>query len=204
MAPLAAIPPDFAVIAVLVAYLLGSIPFGVIVARARGVDLTKVGSGNIGATNVARTLGKPLGALVLLGDALKGTVPVLVSSWLFRASDFHDLITAVVAAAAFLGHLYPVYLWFRGGKGVATGLGVFLALAPLPTLIAGGVFVLVYVAFRISSLGSLVATTVMPPVMWWMGYPAPAIALAVVMWAFIVYKHRGNIQRLWRRQEGKV
>jgi acyl phosphate:glycerol-3-phosphate acyltransferase len=204
MGPLATIPPDFAVVAVLVAYLAGSIPFGVIVARARGVDLTRVGSGNIGATNVARTLGKRLGALVLLGDALKGTLPVLAAAAIFGRSDWRAWITAAVAAAAFLGHLYPLYLGFKGGKGVATGLGVFIALAPLPTLIAAGVFGLVYGVTRLSSLGSLVATTVMPFAMWALGAEAPTLALAVVLWAFIMYKHRGNIQRLLRRQESKV
>ncbi len=202
--PLATIEPDFAVVAALLAYLSGSIPFGPIVARARGIDLTKVGSGNIGATNVARTLGKKLGALVLLGDALKGTLPVLAARAVFAGSSWLHWITAAVAAAAFLGHLYPITLGFKGGKGVATGLGVFIALAPVPTLIAGGVFVVIYLVFRIASVGSLVATTVMPFAMWALGAPRPTMVLAVILWAFIVYKHRGNIGRLRRREEKQV
>ncbi len=199
----ATIAPDFVIPFCLLAYVMGSIPFGVIAARAKGIDITQVGSGNIGATNVSRALGKRIGALVLLGDALKGTIPVLLARWAFGGS-WQPTIVAAVGLFAFLGHLYPFTLGFRGGKGVATGLGVFLALAPVPTLIAAAVFAIVYGIWRLSSLGSLIAASTMPATAALLKFRAPIIALTAVLWVFIVYKHRGNIQRLLAHKETKV
>jgi glycerol-3-phosphate acyltransferase PlsY len=201
---IAVLPPDFVVVMVLLGYLLGSIPTGVLFARAKGIDLTQTGSGNIGATNAARALGKKIGALVLLGDALKGLLPVLLARHLFGGHHWGHWIAAATALAAFLGHLFPIWLGFRGGKGVATGLGVFLALAPIPTLICGGVFIAVYAAFRIASLGSLLATTAFVPVALLFHAPRATVTLGVLLWALIVYKHRGNISRLLKRAEAKV
>jgi glycerol-3-phosphate acyltransferase PlsY len=141
----------------LIAYLLGSIPFGVVLARARGVDLRTVGSGNIGATNAARALGKKLGAVVLLCDALKGLLPVLLARHLTAGHPHADWLVAGTALAAFLGHLFPVYQRFRGGKGVATALGVFLAVAPFAALGAVLVYAAAYALWRISAVGSLAA-----------------------------------------------
>lgn len=199
-----ALTPLAAAILLACAYLAGSIPTGVIVARAKGVDLTKVGSGNIGATNVARTLGKKTGAVVLIFDALKGLAPVLVAraSWIDEPRG--PLVIAGAGLLAILGHVFPVWLKFRGGKGVATGLGVFLGIAPVAALVAVALFAIVYAAKRISSLGSLTAVTAMPIVMWILHEPGPFIALAVVGWALIVFRHRGNIMRLVRREESKV
>ena len=196
--------PTLAIAMVLLGYALGSIPTGVLFARARGVDLQHTGSGNIGATNAARSLGKKIGALVLLGDALKGLLPVLLARHLFHDQPHGHWIAAATALAAFLGHLFPVWLRFRGGKGVATGLGVFLALAPIPTLVAAGVFVVVYAAFRIASLGSLVATTAFPLIALAFHEPRATVALGGVLWGFIVYKHRGNISRLFKHSEAKI
>jgi len=197
-----------AVAAVIVAYLAGSIPFGVLFARARGVDIQKEGSGNIGATNAARVLGKRVGALVLLCDAAKGALPLLGARWLLPAYLPEGRWTwgvAAVGIAAFVGHLAPPWLRFRGGKGVATGFGVMLALSPLPALVAGAVFVAVYAAWRIASLGSLLAATTFAPALWFFGPRDDAfLAMAAAMWVLIVIKHRGNIGRMLRRSENKV
>ncbi|MDY7229223.1 glycerol-3-phosphate 1-O-acyltransferase PlsY [Hyalangium rubrum] len=187
---------------VLLGYLAGSIPFGVLVTRwARGVDVRAQGSGNIGATNVARVAGKKLGILVLALDALKGAIPVLLAlHWMPESPRAH----VAVGLAAFLGHCYPVWLKLHGGKGVATALGVLLVLTPLAALAGAGVYVLVLVATRVSSLGSLtagvaaVATAV---------FTAPAIEYALlsgVLFAFMIWTHRSNIRRLWRRTERRL
>lgn len=190
------------------AYLAGSVPFGVLFARARGIDLRAVGSGNIGATNAARALGKRLGLAVFLCDAAKGLLPVLLARYL--AARFPALVVggettvALCGAAAFVGHVYPVWLRFRGGKGVATAFGVFLAIAPLAALGAMLLFALVYLATRLSSLGSLAAATAFVPALWLVGAPRPDRALAVFLWLLIVWRHRENLARLARRQEHRV
>ncbi|MSP59146.1 MAG: glycerol-3-phosphate 1-O-acyltransferase [Myxococcales bacterium] len=191
--------------ALLGAFLLGSIPFGVVFARARGVDLRKVGSGNIGATNAARALGKHLGVIVLLCDAAKGWLPVLLARHYLEARVVHgEFLVAGVGVAAFLGHLAPPWLGFRGGKGVATGLGVFLALSVWPALIAVACFVAVYAMARVSSLGSLVAATAVLPALFLFDAPTAYLAAAGTMWVLIVWKHRSNIERLLKHAENKV
>jgi acyl phosphate:glycerol-3-phosphate acyltransferase len=190
--------------AVAVAYLLGSIPFGVVVARFRHVDLRQVGSGNIGATNAARALGRKLGALVLLLDAAKAYVPLQLCRYLFAGDARESWILAAVAFAAFFGHLFPIFLAGKGGKGVATGFGIFLALAPLCAGIAAAVWVGLYAVTRISSVGSLVATSLVIPALALRHEPTAYVVLAAAMTVLIFLKHRGNIQRLLRKQEGKV
>lgn len=189
--------------AVVAAYLAGSIPFGVLFARARGVDLRKVGSGNIGATNAARALGRRAGFAVFLCDAAKGTVPILLAA---RAPGLAGSPwgQAAVGGAAFLGHLTSPWLGFRGGKGVATAFGVFLALSPLLALGAGAVFAILYLATRTASVGSLVATTLFVPAVWLVSHAPEKLALGAFMWLLIVIKHRGNIGRLLRHQESRV
>jgi acyl phosphate:glycerol-3-phosphate acyltransferase len=188
-----------------VAYLLGSIPFGVVIARARGVDLRQVGSGNIGATNAARALGKASGAVVLLLDALKGFAPVLLARLLLARAPYGEWLLATTALGAFLGHLFPVFLGFRGGKGVATALGVFLALSPLAALGALVVYALVYAITRTSSLGSLTAAVAFVPLLYFLaGRSRVLLALAVLLVLMIILSHRENIRRLLRREEGKV
>jgi len=190
--------------AILVAYLLGSIPFGVVIARLRKVDLRQVGSGNIGATNAARALGRPLGVLVLLLDAAKAYVPLQLCRSFFHEDPRRDWILAGVGFAAFLGHLFPIFLKGKGGKGVATGLGIYLALAPLCAGIAGVVWAGLYLITRISSIGSLAATSLMIPALYLRHEPTAYIALAGAMALLIIWKHRGNISRLLNRQETKV
>src|SRR5690348_13901607 len=153
------------------AYLAGSIPFGVLFARARGIDLRVVGSGNIGATNAARALGKKTGILVFLCDAAKGLVPVLLARRIAPSVPEGEWLVAAVGAAAFLGHLYPVWLRLRGGKGVATAFGVFLALSPWIALGAIGLFAGLYAIWRTSSLGSLAGATLFPPALYVVGAP---------------------------------
>jgi acyl phosphate:glycerol-3-phosphate acyltransferase len=186
------------------AYFLGSIPFGLVLARARGVDIRGVGSGNIGATNVARNLGKRLGLVVLLLDALKGIVPMLVLSWLDLAARVHPLVLTACGVAAIAGHCFPVWLRFRGGKGVATALGVFLAVDPALVGLAAAVFAAVYAFFRIVSVGSLAAALSFLALQWLFQRPPAELALGIAVTAIIVLKHRGNIGRLIRREEHRV
>jgi glycerol-3-phosphate acyltransferase PlsY len=183
----------------LAAYLCGSIPFGLLIARAAtGADVRAVGSGNIGATNVARAAGKPAALATLVLDALKGLVPVLIAA---RSPEAPPLLAPACAVAAVLGHCYPVWLRFHGGKGVATGLGVSLALAPWAAVAGGLTWLALYKAFRISSVGSLAGVLVALGVA-----AATADRFAVYgllgVSALIVARHRANIQRLLARQEG--
>lgn len=187
---------------VLLGYLSGSIPFGLLLVRAaRGVDVRERGSGNIGATNVARVAGKGLGALVLVLDALKGALPVLLA----RAVDGTEQVPALVGLAAFAGHVAPPWLRFRGGKGVATALGVLAVLAPRAALAGALTWVLVLALSRISSVGSLLAGIVAVAVAWLVpGTPAVAAALTSVLFGAMLWTHRGNIGRLLRRGEPRV
>jgi glycerol-3-phosphate acyltransferase PlsY len=185
---------------VLFAYLLGSVPVGVLLARTKGADPRKIGSGNIGATNVMRAAGKTTGALTLVGDILKGFLPVVFAFVL----DEPLLVIAAVGLAAFLGHLFPIFLMFKGGKGVATALGVYLSLDPFAVLIAAIVFVLVLLKWRFVSLGSLVGVAVMPLVLYLFNAPDYYIYLALIIGALIFIKHRDNIRRLVAGTESKL
>lgn len=180
-------------------FALGSFPTGLVVARARGVDLRKVGSGNIGATNVGRALGKGWAIFVLVVDALKGYVPAaLAQRWL------PPLVVAAVALAAVLGHMFSVFLKGRGGKGVATSLGAALALAPLAALISGGVYVLLYALFRISSVGSLAGIAGFPLALYLTGDRERAHYLfAAAIAVLVIARHKDNLRRLFRGEELK-
>jgi glycerol-3-phosphate acyltransferase PlsY len=179
-------------------YLLGSIPFGVILTRAFGAgDLRKTGSGNIGATNVLRTGRKGLAAATLLGDALKGTVAVLL------AKNYGPDVTVVAALGAFLGHLFPVWLKFKGGKGVATYLGILIGIAWPAALAFAGIWLGVAYLTRYSSLAALIAALAMPPVLWALGFVQPA-ELFVVLTTLVIWKHHENIRRLLAGQESKI
>jgi acyl phosphate:glycerol-3-phosphate acyltransferase len=179
-------------------YLLGSIPFGVILTRLAGLgDIRQVGSGNIGATNVLRTGRKGLAAATLLGDALKGTVAVLIA-WQGGPN------TAVLAAlGAFLGHLFPVWLGFKGGKGVATFLGCLIGLSPAAALAFAAIWIGVAVVFRYSSLSALVASAATPVVLWLLGERQMA-EITAVMALLLWFKHRENIRRLRAGSEGRI
>jgi len=185
---------------VVAAFVLGSIPFGVLMARARGVDLKKVGSGNIGATNAARALGKKTGVVVLLLDTFKAWLPTAAALWLRLGPD----VAAVTGFAAFAGHIYSPFLKGRGGKGVACGLGAFLALAPACAGIAAAVCVLVVVVTRLGSLGSLLGAASLVPSLWLLHEPRSYVVLGAVMLVLIVWRHRENIDRMLHRRENKL
>lgn len=185
---------------ILFAYLLGSVPVGVILARIKGADPRKVGSGNIGATNVMRAAGKTTGILTLVGDVLKGFLPVLIA----KALNEPMIVIAAVGLAAFLGHLFPVFLRFKGGKGVATALGVYLRLDPFAVLIAAMLFILVLLKWRFVSLGSLVGVAAMPIALYLLKGPDYFIYLALIVGILIFIKHKDNIRRLVEGTENKL
>ena len=182
-----------------IGYLLGSIPFGIVITRALGLgDLRKIGSGNIGATNVLRTGNKPAALATLLLDSGKGAIAVLLA----RALAGQDA-ALIAGAAAFLGHLYPVWLGFRGGKGVATFLGTLLALAWPVGLAACGTWLVTAIVTRISSLSALVAAASVAIWMWVFGQPQ-MIALGIILAALIFWRHSANIQRILAGTEPKI
>jgi len=183
-----------------IAYLCGSIPTGVWLARRRGVDPRDIGSGNIGATNVVRAAGKTAGFLTLTGDTLKGLLPVALATHLGVGEQGR----ALVALAAFTGHLYPCFLSFQGGKGVAIALGVMLGIAPLSMAVAVPTFFLTVVVTRYVSLGSLLAAAVTPVAVAALGYPHPATLAALVMGIWIAFRHRDNIRRMRFGTEARV
>jgi glycerol-3-phosphate acyltransferase PlsY len=184
--------------ALIFGYLLGSIPFGLIFTRMAGLgDVRKIGSGNIGATNVLRTGRKGLAAATLLGDALKGTAAVLI------AAQWGPQFATVAALGAFMGHLFPVWLKFRGGKGVATFIGVLIGLKPLAALIFVLIWIGIAFATRYSSLSALVASAATPVVLWFLGEPGMA-GTTIILVALLWWKHSQNISRLLAGTEGKI
>jgi glycerol-3-phosphate acyltransferase PlsY len=187
-------------------YLSGSVPYGVILTRlVTGKDVRTVGSGNIGATNAARAGGRKLGLLVLLLDVLKAVVPVLVARRLLGGEPDAERWTTAVAVAAFVGHVFPVWLGFRGGKGVATGLGIFLVLAPWAALAGAAAYAVVYGLTRVSSLGSLTGTAVCCAGAFLVhGYRRPVPWAGLVVALLVVWRHRENIRRLLRGEEKKM
>lgn len=200
------------ILIILLAYLIGSIPFGYLIVKLRGEgDIRETGSGGTGATNVTRRAGKAAGILTLALDALKGALAVALARW-FLAPDFGvNWWVAAASLAAVAGHVFPVWLGFRGGKGVATGLGVFICLAPLAALCVAPVFVAVVWATRYVSLGSIVSAATLPLFVWLLGgrghaapQLAPLLAAANAGGALIIFMHRANIGRLLRGTENKL
>lgn len=185
------------------AYFLGAVPFGILVARLfdRNVDLRKVGSGNIGATNVVRAVGKTAGALTLLLDAGKG-IFVMFLAYRF-IEDRVDLWLALVGGAVFLGHVFPAYMSFRGGKGVATALGIVLFLSPVTVFILVVLFSLVVYFTRYVSLGSLCTALALPLLMALFATSRHYVTLSLVITFLVIYTHRENIRRLFSGQEKK-
>lgn len=191
--------PAFLAFAAIIGYLLGSIPFGLLLTRAAGLgDVRQIGSGNIGATNVLRTGNKKLAAATLLCDAFKGTAAVLIANalWGYEAS-------LVAGFFAFFGHLFPVWLGFKGGKGVATYIGVLLGAAPLMMLAFAAIWLITAFVTKYSSLSALVAMLVIPIVLWILGPEKTALLvtiLSIISW----YMHRENIKRLLAGTESKI
>jgi glycerol-3-phosphate acyltransferase PlsY len=206
---------------IVVAYLLGSIPFGYLIVRAsQGADVRETGSGGTGATNVSRRAGKVAGAITLLLDALKGSAAVVIALWAFgllspnaqagAARQTAYWWAAAAAVATVVGHIFPAWLGFRGGKGVATGVGIFLVLAPIAVALAGVVFVLVVISTRYVSLGSILAAAAIP--FFVLGQDAylsdvagliPIFTAAIASALLIIFAHSGNIGRLIAGTESK-
>ena len=189
------------IIIVLVAYLIGSVASAVIVGRLLGTaDPRTQGSGNPGATNMLRIGGKKAGAITLIGDMLKGLLAVLIARVIGAGAD----VQAMAAGAAFLGHLFPVFFGFRGGKGVATALGALLGLQWSVGLLVIGTWLAMAALFRISSLSALIAAAAAPVYMWWLR-PEPAFIVAATVMAVLLYwRHRSNIRNLLNGTEGKI
>lgn len=182
-------------------YLSGSVPFGVLLtASLAGVDVRQQGSGNIGATNVARVAGKKLGALVLALDALKGALPVLLGVWLAPEMEW---VHVAIGSAAFLGHVFPVWLRFKGGKGVATALGVMLVVLPISALIGFGTWLAVMAATRLSSVGSLLGATLAIGSSFLLQGPLAYSVLGLGLLLAMLWTHRANLRRLSKRQENQ-
>lgn len=187
---------------VTLAYFAGSIPFGVLLTKwFAGKDVRAGGSGNIGATNVTRVAGKKVGAAVLVLDAAKGALPVMLA---MRLLPGEYLVHCAVALAAFLGHVFPVWLKFKGGKGVATAAGVLAVLLPLSAVAGFVVFALLVALFRVASIGSLAGAITAMGVSFFLGKPLEYSLLGCTLLALMIFTHRGNIQRLLRRSENKV
>ncbi|NLW50499.1 MAG: glycerol-3-phosphate 1-O-acyltransferase PlsY [Candidatus Brocadiaceae bacterium] len=193
------------------AYLCGSVPFGFLAARlVRGVDIRETGSRNIGATNAARALGFRYFPLLVLLDLAKGFLPTLAAQHVVPAGDGAVAPLAILTGiAAIVGHVFPVFLGFRGGKAVATGGGVFLALSPWAVLAAGLAWGVVFALTRYVSLASIVAAVVLPVAVWFRspdvcGVWDPLTAFAAVAGAFVIYRHRGNIRRLLDGTENRI
>lgn len=195
----------FNVSAVIAAYLIGSLSFAVIVSKYYGMDDPRTyGSGNPGATNVLRSGKKKAAALTLLGDALKGLVAVVLARCLQDALNLSDITIAAVAVAALVGHMWPLFFGFKGGKGVATALGVLLALSPVTALVCAAIWLVMAFGFKVSSLAALTATVAAPLVTFWlMPYPSWAWATVVIA-VLVLYRHKSNIQNLLQGKEGKI
>ncbi len=212
-------------IAIAIAYLLGSIPVGLLMAHSKGVNLRAIGSGNIGATNTMRALGKPLGITCFILDVAKGAIPTLLASLLLIT---HPMTTPdawrwlAVACAAVAGHMFPVWIRFKGGKGVATGLGALLGMWPvltLPALAAAIIWVIALKATRYVGISSCIAALTIPPITWttitlgntgalplWEGAAplTPFLAATALLAAFVVFKHRSNIRQTLAGTERRV
>jgi len=195
------VPSNVTTLTLLVAaaYLLGSVPTGLLLGKAYGIDVRKEGSGNIGATNLYRTVGRKVGILTLVGDCLKGLIPVIAVQNLMTSPDY----AAWVGLAAFCGHVFSIFLKLKGGKGVATALGVFLALAPLALAAAVAVFALLMLVWRYVSLGSVGAALVMPVAVALLGGSKVVIVVTLLIAVIVVTRHRENIMRLLAGTESR-
>lgn len=205
--PTETLSPVLIAAAVIGGYLLGSIPFGVIATRLGGAgDVRSIGSGNIGATNVLRTGRKDLALITLLGDGGKGALAVFIAWLLTRNAGIQNqaLLTSLAGGSAFLGHLFPVWLKFKGGKGVATFFGTLLAAAWPVGLAAGATWIVMALLFRISSLAALTAVALAPIYVFLLDRPYPIAVMALFMALLIYIRHKDNIGRLLKGEEPKI
>jgi acyl phosphate:glycerol-3-phosphate acyltransferase len=188
------------------AYLLGSIPFGLVVAKFMvGPDPRLAGSANIGAANVYRVLGRNAGAFTLFGDIMKGSIPVFLARFgLQGLGGWHESAVAAVGLAAVCGHIWPLYLGFKGGKAVATSFGVILVICPLVALALTGLYGLIFRVWRISSVASLTAAWAMPPAVGLLSESKTYLFLSAILSGLIVWRHQENIVRLCREEEPEL
>ncbi|MGB1626203.1 MAG: glycerol-3-phosphate 1-O-acyltransferase PlsY [Miltoncostaeaceae bacterium] len=187
-------------IALIAAYLLGSIPFALIAGRLNGVDLRAVGSGNLGATNVFRTLGRSWGIAVMVLDIAKGAAAVLLADWLAGGSWW----PIAAGALAILGHVFPVWTGFRGGKGVAVGAGALIGLVPAASGVLILLWLLLVVTTRYVSVASIVAALAAAPLAWAFGAPWSYVGFIAAAGLFVIWKHRENIRRLLNGTENRI
>ena len=187
-------------LSILIGYLAGSVPFAFLLARRRGIDVRFAGSGNVGAANVMRTTGTGRAIAVMALDAAKGAVAVLAVQLALGGAS----LAALTGAAAIVGHIYPVWLRFHGGKGVAVAAGVFSVLTPIATGIAAALFLITVCMTRYVSLASITATVALPPVAWWWGAPPAVVIAAAGTGALILFRHRANVARLRAGTERKM
>jgi acyl phosphate:glycerol-3-phosphate acyltransferase len=185
---------------VLLGYFAGSVPFAFLLARRAGIDVRRVGSGNVGAANVLRTTGAWRAVAVMALDVAKGAAAVLI----VHVAAGGASAAALAGAAAVVGHIYPVWLRFHGGKGVAVAAGVFSMLSPLATAVAASLFLAVVWATRYVSLGSIAATLALPPIAWWAGAPPAVVGAAAGTGSLILFRHRANLRRLRLGTERRV
>jgi glycerol-3-phosphate acyltransferase PlsY len=186
-------------LSILAGYLAGSVPFAFLLARRRGIDVRQAGSGNVGAANVLRTTGVGRAIAVMLLDMAKGAVAVVLAH---RSNGLSA--AALTGAAAIVGHIYPVWLRFHGGKGIAVAAGVFGVLSPLATAIASVLFVVIVWATRYVSLGSVAATLALPPAAWLTGAPTAVVGAAAGTAGLILFRHRANLRRLRSGTERRI
>jgi glycerol-3-phosphate acyltransferase PlsY len=185
---------------ILLGYAMGSVPFAFLLARRAGIDVRVAGSGNVGAANVLRTSGLPLGVTVMMLDIGKGAASVLTA----YAAAGSVASMAAAGAAAIVGHIYPVWLRFHGGKGVAVAAGAFAVLAPVATIAASAVFFATVGVSRLISLGSMAATVTLPSAAWLAGAPPAVVSAAVGCAALILFRHRANMRRILEGTERRV
>jgi glycerol-3-phosphate acyltransferase PlsY len=191
-------------LALIAAYVVGSIDFAVIVARMHGVDIHKEGSGNPGTSNVLRTVGRVPAAMVLIGDMLKGTVGAAMGMVASGVSEPMGPWAFAAGFAAVVGHCYPIFHKFKGGKGVATGAGVLLFTVPLAAVIELALWGIIVKLTKTASIASLVIMVVTIPILIWQGVPGASLVWVALIIALIVWRHRGNIQRMVSGSENKV
>lgn len=196
--------PAVVVGALVVSYLIGSVDFAVVVARMHGVDIHEVGSGNPGTSNVMRTLGRGPAIMVFVGDTLKGVIAAAVGAFLIADADPHSPWAFATGLAAVVGHCYPVYHAFKGGKGVATGGGVLAFCIPEVALILAVIWAVVAKLGKVASVASLVVVLLTLPLAYWRGVRWPALGVLGAMLVLVTFRHRGNISRIVRRAEQKV
>jgi glycerol-3-phosphate acyltransferase PlsY len=186
---------------IIISYLIGSVPTGIIVAKILGApDPRTVGSGNIGATNVGRAAGKTAGIITLVGDILKGVLITLFAFYAFGS----PVAVSLAGFSVFLGHLFPVFLKFKGGKGVATALGIFLSIAPLQAVVALAIFAAIVAIFRYVSLGSMISAASLPVLLSLSESTIEYVILSALIAIFIIFRHSDNIKRLIQGTENKV